>query len=64
MANKKKRSFRLSEVQAEVVMTALLYYLASTDPKHSNASPLIQSHRHEAETLYKKLAEYEFTTEE
>lgn len=56
----RKRSFRLSEVQAEVVMFVLLYYLAASQ---NATSPLQQAHRKSSEILYKKLSTYEFTTE-
>lgn len=60
MANKKKRSFRLSEVQADAVKFALLYFLASFS---EDKEPLYHAYTNAIRKLYEKLDNYEWEYE-
>lgn len=57
METKKKRSFRLSQLQGDVVKFALLYFINAVDGKNS---PLAQTYKTKAEELYNKLDNYEW----
>lgn len=60
MANKRKRSFRLSEVQADVVKFALLFLLADSN---QSKEPLFNAYHEAAQKLYSKLENYEWEIE-
>lgn len=54
----KKRSFRLTEAQAEVVTNALCYFLAATE-----GQPQWQAHHRIVEALVVKIMNYKWEVE-
>lgn len=59
----KRRSFRISESQGELLQVVLLFFLSETE-KYEELKRAFKAHRHFAKTLQEKLENYVWRIEE